>query len=63
VNVKLHDDVHHFIKTRKNIDPNKHNAIRYLKKRIHEWWNDEEEDDEHDVKRMKHIFSVLRKHT
>jgi hypothetical protein len=56
VDKALHHDVHHFIKQglhKKDLHPE-------LRQKIKKWWNDSEEDDAEDIKKMKHIFSRAR---
>lgn len=61
VHPELHHHVRHFVKHSRQAKP-KHKAVQFFKDKVKEWWHDEEEDDEHDLKRMKHIFSVIQKH-
>ena len=53
----VHKDLHNDVKEYAKKDlRTKH----ILKEHIKEWWNDEEEDDADDVKKMKHIFKTVR---
>lgn len=61
----VHPSLHHHVKEflkhdfkGKVNDP----SLRHLRNKVKEWWNDHEKDDEHDIKRMKHIFTKIRKH-
>ena len=63
VHLDLHDDVKDFVKARRE-SPSRpaHKAVRFFNKKVHAWWNDDEEDTEHDRRKMKHIFHALRAH-
>ena len=59
IHPELHSHLEEFVQTGKH--NTQHKAVRFFKNKINQWWHDEEPDDEHDVKRMKHIFHIVNK--